>query len=174
MEQRNTSTLFLTSVLYGGGWLRPRPGRFNLGKETRYPLHSRPGGPQVRSGEVRKISAHRDSILDRPARSKSLYWLSYLGIYRKQKHETIIKCEAEMTSHTQKVEREMKRLKESRETARLSKYKTQEVKGNKKKNNHGKMRSIATARGLRVGHYPFTTCFVNGPTPTPSPSFQLA
>ena len=36
-------------------------------------------------------------------------------------------------SHTQKVEREMKRLKESRETERLSKYKTQEEKGNMKK-----------------------------------------
>ena len=35
-----------------------------------------------------------------------------------------------MMSHTQKVEREMKRLKESRETARLSKYKTQGEKVN--------------------------------------------
>jgi len=31
-----------------GGW--PRPGRFTPGKETRYPLHRRLGGPQVRSG----------------------------------------------------------------------------------------------------------------------------
>jgi hypothetical protein len=44
-----------------------------------------------------------------------------------------MKWEAEMMSHTQKVEREMKRSKKSRETARLSKYKTQEEKGNTKK-----------------------------------------
>jgi len=30
------------------------------------------------------------------------------------------------------------------------------------------------ARGLHAGRYTFTTCFVNGPTPTLSPSFQLA
>jgi hypothetical protein len=82
---------------------------------------------------VRKISPHRDSIPDRPARSESLYRLSYSGIHRKQKQENIIKGEAELMSHTQKVEREMKRLKESRETARLSKYKIQEEKGNVKK-----------------------------------------
>jgi hypothetical protein len=33
----------------------PRPGRVPLGM-TRYPLHRRMGGPQVRSGRVRKIS----------------------------------------------------------------------------------------------------------------------
>jgi hypothetical protein len=30
------------------------------------------------------------------------------------------------------------------------------------------------ARGLHVSRYPFTTCFVTGPTPTLSLSFQLA
>jgi hypothetical protein len=38
------------------GWLAPRPGRFTPGKETRYPLYRRLGGPQVRSGRLRKIS----------------------------------------------------------------------------------------------------------------------
>jgi hypothetical protein len=38
------------------GWLAPRPGRFTPGKETRYPFYSRLGGPQGRSGRLRKIS----------------------------------------------------------------------------------------------------------------------
>jgi hypothetical protein len=79
---------------------------------------------------VRKISPHRDSIPDRPARSESLYRLNYPGIQRKQKQENIIKGEAELMSRIQKAEREIKRLKESRESARLSKYKIQEEKGN--------------------------------------------
>ena len=40
---------------YGGGRLALRPGRFTPGK-TRYPLYRRLGGPQGRSGRVRKIS----------------------------------------------------------------------------------------------------------------------
>jgi hypothetical protein len=39
------------------GWVvNSMPGRFTPGKETRYPLFRRPGGPQGRSGQVRKIS----------------------------------------------------------------------------------------------------------------------
>ena len=37
--------------------------------KTRYPLYRRLGGPQGRSGKERRISPHRDSIPDRPARS---------------------------------------------------------------------------------------------------------
>ena len=37
-----------------GGWLTPRPGRFTPGKETRYPIYRLLGGPQDRSGRVRK------------------------------------------------------------------------------------------------------------------------
>jgi hypothetical protein len=37
----------------------PRPGRFTPGKETRYPFYRRLGGPQGRSGRVRKISPPR-------------------------------------------------------------------------------------------------------------------
>ena len=44
------------SVLDGGGWSTPRPGCFTPGKETWYPLCRRLGGPQGRSGRVRKIS----------------------------------------------------------------------------------------------------------------------
>ena len=50
------STLSLTLALDGDGWSIPRPGCFTPGKETRYPLYGRLGGPQGRSGRVRKIS----------------------------------------------------------------------------------------------------------------------
>jgi nitrate reductase NapE component len=43
-----------------GGWLTPRPGRFTPGKETRYPLYRRLGGPQGRSGRIRTISPQLD------------------------------------------------------------------------------------------------------------------
>jgi hypothetical protein len=44
---------FATSALEGGGWWVYR---FTPGKETRYPLYSRLGGPRCQSGRVRKIS----------------------------------------------------------------------------------------------------------------------
>jgi hypothetical protein len=49
-EYRYSSTLSLTLALNGGGWSTPRPGHFTPGKETRYPLYRRLGGPQGRSG----------------------------------------------------------------------------------------------------------------------------
>jgi hypothetical protein len=61
------------------GWevsvtLRPH---FTPGK-TRYPLYRRLGGPQGRSGQVRKIWPPTGIwSLDRPARSQSLYRLRY-------------------------------------------------------------------------------------------------
>jgi hypothetical protein len=55
-DDRYSSTLSLTSALNEGGWSTPRAGRFTPGKETRYPLYRRLGGPQGRSGRVRKIS----------------------------------------------------------------------------------------------------------------------
>jgi hypothetical protein len=62
------------------GWVvnvTPRPGRFTPGK-TRYPLYRRLGGPQGRSGRVQKISPPTEiRSPDRPARSESLYRLSY-------------------------------------------------------------------------------------------------
>jgi len=46
----------MTTVLEGGEWSASRPGSsLPLGK-TRYPLYRRLGGPQGRSGRVRKIS----------------------------------------------------------------------------------------------------------------------
>jgi len=51
--------------------------------KTRYPLCRRLGGPQSRSGRVRKISPPPTGIRspDRQARSESLYRLSYTGPY---------------------------------------------------------------------------------------------
>ena len=50
--------------------------------KTRYPLYRWLGGPQGRSGRVRKISPPTGFWSpDRPARSKSLYRLSYRGRY---------------------------------------------------------------------------------------------
>ena len=50
--------------------------------KTRYPLYRRLGGPQGRSGRVRKISPPTGiRSPDRPARSESLYRLSYPGPY---------------------------------------------------------------------------------------------
>ena len=46
------STFSLTSALDGVGWSTPRPGCFTSGKETRYPLYWRLGGPQGRSGRM--------------------------------------------------------------------------------------------------------------------------
>jgi hypothetical protein len=45
-------------------------------RKTQYPFYRRLGGPQGRSGRAENL-AHRDSIRDRPARSQSLYRMSY-------------------------------------------------------------------------------------------------
>ena len=54
-EYRYSSTLSLTSALNGVGGQRHAPAALSPGK-TRYPLYRRLGGPQGRSGQVRKIS----------------------------------------------------------------------------------------------------------------------
>jgi len=54
-EMRYSSTLFLTSALVGGRWSTPRSGHLTPGKEIRYPIYRRLGGPQGLSGRVRKI-----------------------------------------------------------------------------------------------------------------------
>jgi hypothetical protein len=41
---------FLTSALSGSEWLTSCPGYFTPGKECRYPLNRRLGGPQSQSG----------------------------------------------------------------------------------------------------------------------------
>ena len=73
------STPSLTSALYGVGGQRHAPATLPPGK-TRYSLYRRLGGPQDRSGRVRKISPPTGiRSPDRPSCSKSLYWLSYRG-----------------------------------------------------------------------------------------------
>jgi hypothetical protein len=60
MEAQREVEVQLHSFLYigaRGGWLSTiRPGRFIPGKQTRYGLYRRLGGPQSRSGRVQKIS----------------------------------------------------------------------------------------------------------------------
>jgi hypothetical protein len=51
----NSSTLSLTSALDGVGGQRHAPAALPPGK-TQYPLYRKLGGPQGRSGQVRKIS----------------------------------------------------------------------------------------------------------------------
>ena len=57
MEIRHIALLyFLTSALEGGQESASRPRRNLPPGKTRYPLYRRLGGPQDRSGQVRKIS----------------------------------------------------------------------------------------------------------------------
>ena len=58
----------------------PRPGRFTPGKETRYTLYRRLGGPQGRSVWVQENLAPTGiRSPDRPACRESLHRLSYRG-----------------------------------------------------------------------------------------------
>ena len=61
-------------------------------EKTRYPLYRRLGGPQGRSGRVRKIPPPPTGIRspDRSGRSESLYRLSYRSQFHSWKHEEII------------------------------------------------------------------------------------
>ena len=67
----------MTAALEGGEWSATLPGRTLPPGKTRYPFYRRLGEPQGRSGRGGKSRSHRDSIPDRPARSQSLYRLSY-------------------------------------------------------------------------------------------------
>jgi hypothetical protein len=72
-----SSTLSLTSTLDAGGWSTPRPNRFSLGKDP-IPVAQEAGwaaGPVWTSAE--NISRAGIRSPDRPARSDSLYRLSY-------------------------------------------------------------------------------------------------
>ena len=76
-KQRYNCTLSLTSTLDGVGGQRHAPAALPPG-EIQYPLYRRLGGPQGRSGQARKISPPTGiRSPDRPARSVSLYRLSY-------------------------------------------------------------------------------------------------
>ena len=62
----------------GGEGSASRPGRSLPPGKTRYPLYRRLGGPQGRSGQVRRISPPTGiRSPDRPVRSQSLKWLRY-------------------------------------------------------------------------------------------------
>jgi hypothetical protein len=68
----------MTTALEGGKESASHPGRFLPPRKTRYPLYSRLGGPQGRSGQVWKISPTTGiRSPDRPARSQSPNRLSY-------------------------------------------------------------------------------------------------
>ena len=69
---------FLTTALEGGEGSASLPGRFLAPGKTRDPLYRRLGGPQGRSGQVRKISLPTwIRSPDLPVRSQSLYRLGY-------------------------------------------------------------------------------------------------
>ena len=71
----------MTTALEVGEGSPSRPGRSLLPGKTRYPLYRWLGGPQGRSGQVRKISPPtRIRSPDRPARSQSLYRLHYPAV----------------------------------------------------------------------------------------------
>ena len=68
----------MTTALEGVKGSASRPGRFLPPGKIRYPWYRRLGGPQGRSGQVRKISPPTGiRTPDRPARIQSLYRLSY-------------------------------------------------------------------------------------------------
>ena len=54
--RRYTYNPFTTTALKGDGWSAPHSGPFTPGKETRYPLYIRLGGPQGLSGRAWKTS----------------------------------------------------------------------------------------------------------------------
>jgi len=82
------------TALEGGEETASCPGRSLPPGKTRYPLYRRLGGPQGRSGQVRKISPPTGiQSPDRPVRSQSLYRLSYPSPHIKFGYEKC-KCSA--------------------------------------------------------------------------------
>jgi hypothetical protein len=81
-ELRNSSTLSLTSALDGVGGQRHAPAALPP-EMAQYPLYSRLGWHQGRSGRVRKISSATGiRFSDRPAHSESLYQLHCMPQYQ--------------------------------------------------------------------------------------------
>ena len=75
---RGIALLYLDHGTRRGEGSVSRPGRSLPPRKTRYPFYRRLGGPQGRYGQVRKISPPQGfDPRDRPARSQSLYRLSY-------------------------------------------------------------------------------------------------
>ena len=67
----------MTAALEGGEWSAARPGRTLPPGKTRYPFYRRLGGPQGRSRHAENLVLNGIRSPDRPARSQSLYRLSY-------------------------------------------------------------------------------------------------
>jgi len=67
----------MTAALEGGEWSAARPGRILPPVKTLYPFYRKLGGPQSRSRRAENLAPVRDPIPDRPARSQSLYRLTY-------------------------------------------------------------------------------------------------
>ena len=68
----------MTAALEGGEWSAARPGRTSLpGKTHPIPILQEAGWAPGPVWTGRKSRPQRDSIPDRPARSQSLYRLSY-------------------------------------------------------------------------------------------------
>jgi hypothetical protein len=83
-ERMHSSYSFSTSALDGGEWSASRPAALcPRGKEPRYPLYRRMDGPQSRSGHkaggriLSPLPGIEPQSPGRPARSQTLYWLSY-------------------------------------------------------------------------------------------------
>ena len=72
-----SSTLPSTSALDRGGWSTPRPGRFTPGKDPVSIVQEAGWAPGPVWTGAENLAPHQD----RPARSQSLYRLSYRGPY---------------------------------------------------------------------------------------------
>jgi hypothetical protein len=91
-RMRNSCTLSLTSVLYGGEWSMPRPGRFTPVKETLHPLYRmmcESQGRSVRGAENQASNGIQSP--DRPASSELLYRLGYTGPRKKNNAQSLFK-----------------------------------------------------------------------------------
>ena len=74
---RGIALLFHDNGIEVGEWSAARPGRTLPPGKTRYPLYRRLGGPQGQSGRAENIAPSGFDSPDLPARSQSLYRLSY-------------------------------------------------------------------------------------------------
>jgi hypothetical protein len=78
--------IFLTSALAEGEWSASRPGRFTPGEWTLGThwigwVDPRAGLDEVKKRKFLTLPGLELRPLGRPARSRSLYWLRYLGSY---------------------------------------------------------------------------------------------
>ena len=79
-EQIYSSTLPLTSALDGGGWSTPQPGRFTPGEDPVPIVQKAVWAPGTVWTGAENLSSTGIRPQDRPARSESLYRLSYPGL----------------------------------------------------------------------------------------------